>query len=47
MQICSLSAKSMETIEQVEGIGYFVNEYEVMMPFELNARMLGFEPVAE
>lgn len=47
MQICSLNAKSMQTIEQVGGIGYFVNVYEVMMPFELNARMLGFEPVAE
>ena len=47
MQICSLNAKSMETIEQTGDIGYFVNEYEVMMPFELNARMLGFEPVTE
>jgi hypothetical protein len=47
MQICSLDSSRLTTIEQAGGMGYFVNHYERMLPFELNARMLGFEPVAE
>ncbi len=45
MQICSLDSLRMMTIEQAGYMGYLVNHYERMMPFELNARMLGFEPV--
>ena len=45
MQICSLDSLRMMTIEHAGYMGYLVNHYERMMPFELNARMLGFEPV--
>lgn len=45
MQVTSLDSLSMETIESVEGIGFFLNFYERMMPFELNARMLGFDEI--
>ena len=47
MQITSLYSLSMETIESVEGIGFFLNFYERMMPFELNARMLGFDEIKQ
>jgi hypothetical protein len=47
MQICRLDSSWMMTIEQAGDMGYFVNYYDRMLPFELNARMLGFEPVAE
>ena len=43
MQICSLDSLRMMTIEHAGYMGYLVNHYERMMPFELNARMLGFE----
>lgn len=45
MQICKLDSSWMMTTEQAGNMGYFVNYYDRMMPFELNARMLGFEPV--
>jgi hypothetical protein len=47
MQVTSLDSLSMETIESVEGIGFFLNFYERMMPFELNARMLGFDEIKQ
>lgn len=45
MQICNLGNSWMMTVERAGEIGYVVNYYDKMMPFELNARMLGFEPV--
>ena len=47
MQIRDLDSSRMITIEQAGDMGYFVNYYDRMLPFELNARMLGFEPIAE
>lgn len=47
IQVTSLDSLSMETIESVEGIGFFLNFYERMMPFELNARMLGFDEIKQ
>ena len=47
MQVTSLDSLSLETIESVEGIGFFLNFYERMMPFELNARMLGFDEIKQ
>lgn len=47
MQVTSLDSLSMETIESVKGIGFFLNFYERMMPFELNARMLGFDEIKQ
>lgn len=47
MQVISLDSLRMKTIESVGGIGYFLFCYERMMPFELNARMLGFDEIQQ
>lgn len=47
MQVTSLDSLSMEAVEYVEGVGFFLNYYKRMMPFELNARMLGFDEIKQ
>lgn len=47
MQVCNLGPNSLTVVEYSETYGYCVTDYERMMPFELNARLLGSKLVEE
>ena len=45
MQVNRLDSLNLEIVEAVGVMGFSVNTYELMMPYELNARMLGFDEI--
>lgn len=46
-ELRSIGVETMMTVEWAGVMGYLENHYEEMLPFELNARMLGFKDVEQ